>query len=85
MTEQKSARVRRRRALPRWIPLHGDCERFTVAVGRGCAEHVGERWACPDAVIVMTEHGWALPIRDGGGSFLAIEFCPFCGRDVAPR
>lgn len=38
---------------------------------------------CPDVLVVHSEkHGPALPVRDGGGSFVAIRFCPWCATEL---
>lgn len=35
---------------------------------------------CPDVLIIRSDqHGVGLPVRDGGSSFVTIDFCPWCG------
>jgi len=47
-----------------------------------CGEH-GSQSDCPDAVITRTNKGFGLIIHDGGSSFIAIDYCPWCGMELA--
>lgn len=46
-----------------------------------CDVH-GDPWDCPDVLVVKTQQGFAIPIRDGGRSFVLIGFCPWCGISI---
>lgn len=48
-----------------------------------CSMH-SDPWECPDMILVRTHKGFGIPIRDGGSSFIQIEFCPWCGIDLSP-
>lgn len=37
---------------------------------------------CPDQVVVKKDHGYGLPIQDGGGSYIEIRYCPWCARKL---
>lgn len=44
---------------------------------RPCPDHGAD---CPEVLFVRTGRGgWAMPVRDGGSSYLPIRYCPFCG------
>jgi hypothetical protein len=39
---------------------------------------------CPNVLVVWSQtHGPGLPVRDGGSSFITINFCPWCGTDIS--
>jgi len=43
----------------------------------------GEWVNCPDQLVVWSDqHGYGLPVRDGGDSQIAIEHCPWCGEKL---
>lgn len=46
-----------------------------------CEQHE-DRFQCPDCLIhYFEEHDrFAIIIHDGGGSFMTINFCPWCGK-----
>jgi hypothetical protein len=52
-----------------------------------CAKHP-DPWdiGCPDYKVVFMKKSrvYALPVRDGGSSFIIIKFCPWCGKRL-PR
>ena len=57
---------------------------------RPCPHH--NVFECPDFLIVkfppVFVHGpprFAIPIKDGGESFIRIYFCPFCGKQLDSR
>ncbi len=39
---------------------------------------------CPDNLIIYSEPHkcFGITIHDGGGSFLRIKYCPFCGKKL---
>jgi hypothetical protein len=53
-----------------------------------CRHHMySARSQCPDILIVPRydlDHliGYGMPIKDGGNSYLTINYCPFCGHDL---
>lgn len=53
------------------------CSEWDAATA-SCRHH-SDPWDCSDVLILETDNGPALPIRDGGRSFMLIGFCPFCG------
>ena len=44
-----------------------------------CGEHKNNIDFCPDKVVTKKGDVYGLPIKDGGGSFMMISYCPFCG------
>jgi len=44
-----------------------------------CPDHGQDR---PDRVVSRGEHGFGLPVHDGGSSVIAIRFCPWCGTEL---
>jgi hypothetical protein len=46
-----------------------------------CGQH-DDPWDCPDVTIVKTDGGYGVPVRDGGSSFIAISYCPWCGKKI---
>ena len=47
-----------------------------------CEQH-DTAWECPDTLLVQLEDGqFGLPIRDGGPSYVPIDFCPWCGIEL---
>ena len=36
-------------------------------------------WDCPDTTLVISEEHYGIPIRDGGESYIRIDYCPWCG------
>jgi hypothetical protein len=48
-----------------------------------CTIHGSRPWLCPDILFCTTsDGGYGMPIHDGGGSFVAITHCPFCGAEL---
>jgi hypothetical protein len=61
------------------VPVAYCCPAMRKHVEYRCPDHP-DPYDCPDNVIVRTKDGYfGLPIHDGGGSFIAIGFCPWCG------
>lgn len=49
----------------------------------GTHHHYGQ---CPDQVVISNERGcFGLPVKDGGGSMIEINHCPWCGRRLPCR
>lgn len=61
------------------------CDRMTKQVQSTCADHLVPA-NCPDSLIAywprFDEYG--IRVRDGGGSVIAIKFCPWCGLNLPP-
>lgn len=59
------------------------CTQMLASSTLVCDRHQDCPEDCPDVLVWHSEqHGPGLPIRDGGSSFLAIWFCPWCGADL---
>jgi len=43
-----------------------------------CREHQDAK-ECPDLTIVKVNNEYGMPVRDGGKSYIKIEYCPWCG------
>jgi hypothetical protein len=43
-----------------------------------CSEHQDAK-ECPDVTIVKVDNEYGMPVRDGGKSYIKIEYCPWCG------
>ena len=43
-----------------------------------CDMH-SDAWECTDMTLVRTVSGFGIPVRDGGTSLVAIQYCPWCG------
>lgn len=55
------------------------CEAMKRASTLSCTIHTRPE-DCPDVLVVWSpQHGPALPVRDGGLSFVTICHCPWCG------
>lgn len=48
-------------------------------------EDYPDPWESADVMIVYEskERFYAMPLRDGGSSFILISHCPFCGTNLA--
>jgi hypothetical protein len=79
-----------------WMPLGWDwrpmpdgtplcCAEMGQALTHSCEEHA-DPFDCPDTALIyhapFNEYGF--PIRDGGMSYLRIEYCPWCGSELSP-
>ena len=49
-----------------------------------CLEHPDAR-DCPDTLVVRRHGAYALSVRDGSRSTIAIAFCPWCGVPLPRR
>lgn len=60
------------------------CEDMRVHVELSCDQH-SDPMECPDCVVIYVAETqeYGLPVRDGGSSYILIEFCPWCGRELA--
>ncbi len=60
------------------------CERLGSAVEHRCEQHP-DPFDCPDHLIWRSEDGSSLGliVHDGGGSYVQISYCPWCGSQVA--
>lgn len=58
------------------------CDMMRTHLAHQCQQH-GDG-DCPDRIIQRTDTGIGIPIHDGGSSFIAIRFCPWCGSAVEP-
>lgn len=50
-----------------------------------CDQH--DVWTCSDSIIVYDEGAdrYGISIKDGGQSYVAIKYCPFCAKDLSPK
>jgi uncharacterized protein DUF6980 len=60
------------------------CNTLKEQVSHRCADHPDPA-DCPDALIVEIQHTseFGIRIHDGGGSFVRIHNCPWCGADLS--
>ena len=56
------------------------CADLATHITARCEAH--DEWNCPDKVIVAVKSGYGLPVRDGGSSYVKINFCPWCGSEI---
>ena len=55
------------------------CKMMAADLGQRCDVHK-DRFDCPDALVTRNSDGsFGLIVHDGGSSFIAISFCPWCG------
>lgn len=47
-----------------------------------CEQHHDHPIDCPDVLVLHGPQGPGLPIRDGGSSWVAIRYCPWCATDL---
>jgi len=59
------------------------CERMADDLLQVCDQHP-EREDCPDNLIAEVRGGFGLIVHDGGGSVIAISYCPWCGSKLPP-
>ena len=62
------------------------CDQIKKKVEFKCEEHP-DPFECADSVIYYSEKldVYGLIIHDGGNSFITIEHCPFCGKNLEKR
>ncbi len=60
------------------------CERMSYAVNFQCPDHPNP-FDCPDHIVYYSEQNreYGLIVYDGGGSYIMIEFCPWCGKRLS--
>ena len=59
------------------------CERMAAALAQSCDQHP-DPYDCPDNLITQVRGGYGLIVHDGGRSFVAISYCPWCGGKLPP-
>jgi len=65
------------------MAIDGCCDVMEAQLNLSCPDHA-DLSECPDALVVRVRAGhFRMPFRDGGSSFSVIEFCPWCGRNLA--
>jgi uncharacterized protein DUF6980 len=49
-----------------------------------CDQHPNP-FECPDSLVIFDEakRAYGLIVHDGGSSYIAIQFCPWCGSKLA--
>jgi hypothetical protein len=60
------------------------CDRMDQDLNQKGNQHKN-RYDCPDALIVVNRGEYGLIIHDGGQSYIAINFCPWCGTKLPPN
>lgn len=62
------------------------CDELRTRSTLSCGHHA-EPFDCADVLLIWSacHDTWGLPVRDGGGSFIEIEFCPWCAADLPVR
>jgi hypothetical protein len=61
------------------------CDSMAGHLAWSCDMH-DDPYDCPDAVVVRDAKGrYGVPVHDGGRSYIAIGFCPWCGQALAKR
>ncbi len=60
------------------------CKKMNEQIEFVCEAHP-EKFDCPDNLIFHSKNSdeFGLIIHDGGSSFMKIDFCPFCGKNLA--
>jgi len=56
------------------------CKQMSFRINQTCDDRT-DPFDCPDNLIYRSEEGdkYGIIIHDGGGSFVLIEYCPWCG------
>jgi len=59
------------------------CQDLLENINKDCSQH--NRWNCADSLLIYdeVEKRYGLSIKDGGQSYIAIKYCPFCGKDTS--
>ena len=60
------------------------CIHIAYRATETCEQHP-DPWDCPDIVLVKIEDSYGIPVRDGGSSWIEIDFCPWCGKKLKPN
>lgn len=69
-----------------WVTMQC-CEQMQEQADRRCECHPRPE-DCPDALIACSDIGqqpYGIWIHDGGSSFIAIKYCPWCGKKIRQR
>jgi hypothetical protein len=66
-----------------WSPDVSCCEMMKVESERVCPT-CRPPSRCPDKIMTVRDgptggHEYGIPIHDGGGSYITIDYCPWCG------
>jgi hypothetical protein len=50
-----------------------------------CSSHE-DAFECPDSLVYYSTASdeYGLIVHDGGSSYMVIEYCPWCGRNISP-
>jgi hypothetical protein len=59
------------------------CDRMDFDLAQACDLHPDPS-DCPDALVALVRGGYGLWVHDGGGSFIEIAHCPWCGAKLPP-
>jgi hypothetical protein len=56
------------------------CVHIAYHVTQKCEQHP-DPYECPDVILIHDEKfdEYGIPIKDGGNSFIKIDYCPWCG------
>ncbi|RZT87495.1 hypothetical protein EV383_4420 [Pseudonocardia sediminis] len=59
------------------------CDMLRENATLSCGQHTTSH-TCPDVTVVWSDQHqeFGLPVRDGGSSWIAIAFCPWCSADL---
>ena len=57
------------------------CVHIAYHSAKTCTKHESA-WECPDTTLVCTDGLFGIPVRDGGESYIKIDYCPWCGIDL---
>ena len=73
----------------RIIDMHPDeipycCHDMKRSVEHRCEQHADPA-DCPDALVGRFGEEFGIRVHDGGTSFVAIRFCPWCGTSLTLR
>ena len=60
------------------------CDIMQAQLNQKCDQHT-DPFDCPDVLIYYSEqsHQYGIIIHDGGSSYSAIKYCPWCGAKLA--
>jgi hypothetical protein len=61
--------------------VHYCCTNLKRNVEHQCEQHADPA-DCPDALVGQFEAEYGIRVHDGGTSYVAIRFCPWCGTDL---
>lgn len=59
------------------------CKTMSDHVNKQCVHFTHHRLHCPDVVLQELKIGmFGIIIKDGGGAYYEITYCPFCGEKL---